>query len=70
MTPNMGLPERVLRIILGVLLLGLYGALPAPWRYITMIGLLPLGTGITGYRPVYHALRWRDSAGGAGGRTP
>ena len=70
MAPNTGRPERVLRIILGALLLGLYGALPSPWRYLTLIGLIPLGTGITGYCPARHALLRRGRAGGVGGRTP
>jgi hypothetical protein len=44
--------ERALRLIAGVVLLGLYGALPAPWRYLTLAGLLPLGSALTGYCPV------------------
>lgn len=62
MPVNMKVPERVLRIIFGILVLGLYGALPSPWRYLTIIGLIPLGTGITGFCPAYHLLRHHDNA--------
>ncbi len=52
MTANMGTMERALRLVVGVMILGLYGALPEPWRYLTLVGLLPLGTALTGYRPL------------------
>ena len=67
MPVNMKMPERLLRIIFGILVLGLYGALPAPWRYLTMIGLIPLGTGLTGFCPAYHLLRRHDNAAGSRG---
>ena len=44
--------DRVARLVLGVLILGLYGALPEPWRYLTLIGLIPLGSALTGFCPV------------------
>ena len=44
--------DRVFRLIVGIPLLGLYGALPAPWRYVTLVGLLPLGSAITGSGPI------------------
>ena len=56
MRANMGTMERALRPVAGVMILGLYGALPEPWRYLTLIGLLPFGTAITGYRPLRAAL--------------
>jgi hypothetical protein len=58
MSRNMGATERLARIILGVLLLGLYGALTPPWRYLTLVGLIPLGTALTGHCPFYAALGW------------
>ena len=69
MQNNMRWPERVIRIIVGVALLGLYGALPSPWRYLTMIGLVPIATGITGFCPAYHLFRRHDDASRAG-RAP
>jgi hypothetical protein len=43
--------------VLGALVLGLYGALPAPWRYLTLVGLVPLGSALTGFCPLraWHA---------------
>jgi hypothetical protein len=38
------------------MILGLYGALPTPWRYLTLIGLFPFGTAITGFCPIRAAL--------------
>jgi len=48
---NMPIWDRGLRLLVGVMLLGLYGALPAPWRYLTLVGLLPLGSALTGCCP-------------------
>ena len=59
MSRNLGTAERLARIILGVLLLGLYGALTPPWRYLTLVGLIPLGTALTGHCPLYAALGWQ-----------
>lgn len=56
MTRNIGTLERVLRLIVGIVILGLYGALDPPEKYLTLIGLLPLGTALTGFCPVYAAL--------------
>ena len=59
MVRNLGMTERVVRMAVGIGLLGLYGALPAPWRYLTLIGLLPFGSGLLGYCPVFRTLGWR-----------
>jgi hypothetical protein len=59
MVRNVGMIERVLRVIAGIAVLGLFGALPTPWRYLTLIGLIPLGTGLLGYCPVYRTLGWK-----------
>lgn len=62
---NMGTGERALRGIAGLVILGLYGALAPPLRYVTLIGLIPLGTAITGFCPLYAWLgRVRGSARG------
>ena len=49
---HMPLWDRALRLLLGILFLGLYGALPGPWRYLTLVGLLPLGSALTGFCPI------------------
>jgi len=35
MRTNVTKADRVLRLVVGGLILGLYGALPTPWRYLT-----------------------------------
>ena len=55
MIRNLGPIHRIAAIVLGLVVLGLFGAVPAPWRYITLIGLVPLGAGLVGHCPVYRA---------------
>ena len=59
MVRNIGLPERAVRVVLGLMILGLFGTLEAPWNYVTLIGLLPLGTGLIGHCPGYSSLGWK-----------
>jgi hypothetical protein len=54
---NIGSFDRLIRLVVGVVLLGLFGALTGPWKYVTLLGLLPLGTALTGHCPVYSKLR-------------
>lgn len=56
MTRNMGTLDRVIRLMVGVLILGLYGALDPPLKYLTLIGLIPVGTALTGTCPLYTLL--------------
>jgi len=58
MRTNVTKADRVLRLVVGGLILGLYGALPTPWRYLTLVGLIPLGTSLTGFCPLYAAVGW------------
>jgi hypothetical protein len=53
MPRNIGSVDRFIRFVVGVLALGLYGALEPPGRYFTLLGLIPLGTALTGNCPVY-----------------
>jgi hypothetical protein len=50
---NMGRLDRGVRVIIGIGLLGLYGALASPWKYFTLIGLFLIATALTGTCPVY-----------------
>jgi hypothetical protein len=52
MTRKMATTERVIHLVVGILVLGLFGALPSPWKYLTLIGLVPLGAAIVGSCPV------------------
>jgi DUF2892 family protein len=56
MTRNIGTADRIIRLILGGVILGLYGALAPPLRYLTLLGLIPLGTALTGNCPLYTLL--------------
>jgi len=53
MKRNVGAADRAVRLIVGVLILGLYGALSGPWKYLTLLGLIPVGTALTGNCPLY-----------------
>jgi hypothetical protein len=69
MQKNMRPGDRIFRIILGGVILGLYGALPAPWKYLTLFGLVPLASGITGFCPLYAVIGWnRQRPQAPGGR--
>ena len=73
MERNVGLVDRVVRIALGVVLLGLLFLLDGPARWIGLIGLVPLLTGLAGACPAYQLfgvdtcrLRRKDFAAGKG----
>ena len=58
MTDNIGLVERVIRVILGIALLVYfaveYTALVLAWNIVlVVVGLVLLFTGIIGYSPIY-----------------
>lgn len=43
MRTNVSRPDRVVRFVIGAGILGLFGALSEPWRYLTLAGLIPFG---------------------------
>ena len=53
---NTGRADRAIRFVIGVILLGLYGATAPPIRYVTLLGLIPLATGLSGFCPLYRLL--------------
>jgi hypothetical protein len=57
MTRNVGRPDRALRLIVGVMLLGLYGALDPPIKYFTLLGLVLVATALSGFCPLYALFR-------------
>ena len=64
MTRNIPGFERIARLMAGVMILGLYGALESPWKYLTLVGLPLLGSALTGFCPLYTKLgRHRRSHG-------
>lgn len=54
MTKNVGSLDRILRIVLGVALLAAFFLMPeASYRWIFLIGIVPLGTALMGSCPLY-----------------
>ena len=56
MKRNVGNVDRWIRIVLGVVLLSLLVFLSGPIRWIGLIGLIPLVTGIINFCPIYALL--------------
>lgn len=51
---NVGSIDRILRIIVGLVVLSLFFIYPdASWRYWTLIGIVPLLTGLFSTCPLY-----------------
>lgn len=55
MTKNVGIVDRVIRISLGLGILTLLVVLPqeSPYRWLGLIGLVPIATAIIGWCPAY-----------------
>jgi len=51
---NVGGVDRILRIVVGLVLLSLFFLFPdASWRYFALIGIVPLLTGLMSSCPLY-----------------
>ena len=57
MKQNVGRIDRWIRIVIGVVLLSLLVFLSGGIRWIGLIGLIPLITGLVGYCPIYSLLK-------------
>lgn len=55
---NLGSPDRLFRILFGLVLLGLYFFTPGsgPWHVLLLFGIVPLMTGLLGSCPLYTRL--------------
>ena len=54
---NVGSLDRLLRVVAGIVLLALFFIYPdAGWRWFTLIGIVPLVTGLMGSCPLYSIL--------------
>ncbi|MFC3164608.1 YgaP family membrane protein [Ciceribacter thiooxidans] len=54
---NVGTIDRIVRIVVGLVLLSLFFYYPgAWWRYYALIGIVPLLTGLFGTCPLYSML--------------
>lgn len=54
---NVGTADRIIRVVLGLaLILGFFLNPEAGWRWLYLIGIVPLVTGLVGSCPVYSLL--------------
>jgi hypothetical protein len=53
METNVGMADRALRIVVGLVLLSLFFFLEGNARYWGLVGLLPLATGVFRFCPAY-----------------
>ena len=53
MNTNVGMADRIVRILVGMVLLSLFFFLEGNARYWGLVGLLPLATGVFRYCPAY-----------------
>jgi hypothetical protein len=56
MVANVGRTDRMLRIVVGIMLLALFFILQGPARYLGILGLVALGTGLVSFCPLYALL--------------
>ncbi|MGM0411048.1 MAG: YgaP family membrane protein [Bacillota bacterium] len=56
MIKNVGSTDRLIRIIVGVLLLSLLAFLDGDLKYLALLGVVPLFTGLANYCPLYKLL--------------
>ena len=66
MRSNIGTTQRLVRLIAGLACLGLYGVLTPPWQYLALLGLIPLASALTGFRPAHTWLGRSQSQPGPG----
>ena len=51
---NVGSADRIIRVVAGIVLLSLFFIYPqSPWRYLALIGIVPLVTGLFATCPLY-----------------
>lgn len=56
MKRNVGTPDQIFRVILGLALLSLLLLVEGPWRWAGLVGVVPLATAAFGFCPLYAAL--------------
>ena len=56
MSINLGSVDRIIRVAIGLVLLSLPLGLDSPWRWLGLIGIMPLFTGLAGRCPGYRLL--------------
>jgi hypothetical protein len=56
MNMNVGSVDKVIRVVVGLALLSLLFLLEGGFRWIGLIGVVPIGTALFGYCPLYALL--------------
>ena len=57
MQVNVGSTDRLVRIVLGIVLVALFFVLAAPWKYVALVaGLVAITTGLTRFCGLYKLL--------------
>lgn len=56
MTANIGRTDKIIRIVIGLLLLSLFFVLPDESRWLALVGLLPIATTVVSFCPLYRLL--------------
>jgi len=62
MKANEGVADRVIRVAVGYLILSAFFLIDGDGRWFTLIGIVPLLTGLVGYCPLYSFLGLRTCA--------
>ena len=70
MKANVGTTERIVRVIVGLVLLSLVFVLESNARWLGLIGIVPLATGAIGWCPAYGVLGIHNRKTGASGGGP
>lgn len=68
MVPNIGIADRRVRVVAGIIVLCLFFLLPGNLRWLALVGIVPLATGLVNWCPAY-ALLGMDTRGD-GRRVP
>jgi hypothetical protein len=58
-TKNVGTVDRIIRVVIGIVLLSLLFLLKGNARWLGLIGIIPLGTAAISSCPIYSLLRIR-----------
>lgn len=62
MFTNVGGIDRIIRIVAGCGLISLFFLLRGDARWLSLLGVVPLATGLVEYCPLYSLLGWSTSA--------
>jgi hypothetical protein len=56
MTANVGSADRIIRIIVGIVLLAFAALYQGEWRWVGLIGIVPIATALMRFCPLYTVL--------------